>query len=359
MLFYGPGTYKDRFVQYLGVVLRGHWRFAVTISVLMGALGLWFRLRDWALLSEALGWLGLAGPFILFFWLVRRACYVRLAPQLAASGAAGYLLLVLAGLYTLSCFDAISPGRVFGLMAVASFIGGSWLVYRLRGQSRGNGREELAVEVTRDHWKYGRWGMVSTVLSWVPENSSYLFLPMWDGIEAAAVLRALMNLTVPALQAHSALGSLLLPFLVKDHGRLRRNIRVALGVFAVASAGYWLALGLVYREAVTWLYAGRYTSAASLVWILGAVPIPAGIAVVLAGGLRAMNRPDLVARSYVISSVASLVLGFELLATWGVSGAAWLMLVASSSTAACLGFMYQRASASLDTESSTDDRMPA
>src|ERR1035437_10172823 len=89
MLVFGPGKYRERFPEYIGILLRGHFALMLPCAVLLPVAAL---LLGW-LYSPAVGRafvaLAVAAPFILLLWLLRRAFYVRLNPGWAAAGGGG------------------------------------------------------------------------------------------------------------------------------------------------------------------------------------------------------------------------------------------------------------------------------
>ena len=354
MLVFGPGKYKGRLSEYLGALVYGHLGFATLSSILLGLGGLGLAL--WG--SSSLAWimltLALVGPFIFLLWLMRRACYARLEPHLAASGGAWYMVLMLAGAYVLYWREWLSASSALGVMGVSSLTVSFWLAMRLRVKRPPLRGDELTREAFEDHWKYGRWSVGNQALNWVPMNIYYLVLPIWGGLEAGASFRALMNLIMPMLQAIWSVSVLLLPILVhaRDEGRSRLNsqIRLALIPFLVGPAVYWLLLGLFHRPLVSWLYDGQYSEGAVLLWILGLSPIVASLKQVMGQSLRALERPDWLFLAYALSAVVALTVGTGLAYLWGIAGAGIGLVMCQAVTAALAFDSYRRLRPSTDAE---------
>lgn len=98
MLVFGPGRYKDNLSEYLGALVYGHLGFATLGSlalllISMLGLALWGSSTFFTVLLA----LALATPFVFLLYLVRRACYIRTEPHLAALGGALYMVLILMG----------------------------------------------------------------------------------------------------------------------------------------------------------------------------------------------------------------------------------------------------------------------
>jgi O-antigen/teichoic acid export membrane protein len=337
MLVFGPGKYKGRLSEYLGALIYGHLGFAALGSFALLLAGLGLALWGAMSLAAVLLALALAEPFILFLWLMRRACYARLEPHLAVSGGAWYMLLMLAGAYVVYRFGWLSTVTALGVMAVSSLAVSLWLAVRLRVKQPSLQKGELARDSLNNHWRYGRWSVANKGLSWVPHNIFYLLLPIWGGLEASASFKALMNLLMPMLQANSALSVLLLPTLVRarEHSNFGSSVRLALVPFVLAPVLYWILLGVFHSPIVSLLYGGRYTEYANLFWLLGLVPVVAAIKEVMSQSLRALERPDWLFWAYAFSAVVAGTLGAWCVYVWGIVGAG-AGLVFTQGTAAVL-----------------------
>jgi O-antigen/teichoic acid export membrane protein len=362
LLVFGSGKYKDRLSEYMGALLYGHAVFAVLGSLILLLVSAGFAISGMASLATVMLALAVAEPFILLLWLMRRACYVRFEPRLAASGGAWYMVLMLAGAFVLYWREWLSAASAMGVLGLSSLLVSLWLAVRLRVKwpaLRGDG---LTKDAIRDHWKYGRWSIGNQALNWVPMNVYYLILPIWGGLAAGASFKALMNLTMPMLQAVWALSILLLPTLVwaRDAGwdKLDSRVRRALIPFVAGPAVYWLLLGLFHQPLVSWVYEGQYTERAVLLWILGLSPIVASIKQVLGQSLRALERPDWLFLAYTISAIVALTLGTGLVYVWGITGAGIGLVVCQGVTAALALVSYRRLRHAADGETA-GSRPPA
>jgi O-antigen/teichoic acid export membrane protein len=343
MLVFGSARHATRFHAYLDILLHAHWRLTGLGSVLLAgaALIFWF-LASLPLAGAFLG-AAVAGPFILFGWLVRRACYSCLQPQWAAAGGTFYLVLVLTGSYVLRHMEVLSAFTALAVLGGAGLISGQWILGRLRhatssqvtaGPSR--------TEVFRDHWSYGRWAVASSGLSWIPGNIYSILLPAFAGLEAAGALKALLNLVMPIMHANSALSTLLIPALaaVRERPDFNRLVRRGLTAFAAGSLAYWFVLTAFREPIIALLYGGRYGNTTSLVPLVALLPLSGACMAVLGSALRVLERPQHVFWAYVISVVATLTIGVPLTAGWGLTGAAAGLLLSSVVTAvassACL-----------------------
>ena len=331
MQVFGPGKHKDRFGHYLYVLIRGHMAFGLMSSLLFAIAALTLWLFTDSPLTSAIGGLAFALPFILFQWLLRRACYVLMTLELAARAGLFYMALMLVGLFGLYYFDTVASASALLVMGIASLISGLWLLKRLHTQDIPEDSEGLQRIAMEDHWRYGRWAMATGALSWVPGNVVFLLLPVWHGLETTAILRALNNLIMPALQINAALGMLLLPALVQARRfgciRMMQVIRKATILFTTGAFLYWIMIGFFAEPTMTFLYGSRYSEHASILWFVGLLPVISALGMSAGVFLRAIERPDWVFRSYALTTTLSLTLGVALIWILGLIGAIIAMML--------------------------------
>lgn len=338
LLVFGAGKYANCINKYLGLLLYGHAGLSLVVSLFLAIAALIFWQFGSAAIAQSLSGLAFASPFVLLLWLVRRAFYVSLEPEWAATGGALYLLLMLAGMYGLYQGHMLSSGSALMVMGIAGLIAGLWLTFRQRPQWRFSQGNPTPRMVLADHWVYGRWAVATAALIWVPGNIYYALLPIWLGLEGTAALRAVMNLIMPVLHANSALSVLLVPLFVKafkemGQAGLRRRVRQSLLLFGASSALYFGFLILFRSKLMGWLYGEKYGGCGDLLLIAGLLPLSAGAVAALGGALRAMELPNRVFWCYVVSTAVTLTVGLGLAATLGVAGAGIGLLVSSVATA--------------------------
>lgn len=346
MLVFGPGKYKDRLSGYLAVLLRGHWLFGALVGTLFAAAGLGLWRFGHSPLTPAILGLAVASPFILFQWLMRRACYVNLQPRLAASAGVIYVVFIAAGVFGLRYYDWLGAASALIVMAASSLVSGLWLVFQLKVDGKVEGRG-LQRESLGDHWNYGRWSVGTALLMWFPGNSFILFLPTWWGLEASAAYRAMLNLLLPVMNFTTALGSLLLPSFVRlraSPGFYSSVSRIAL-LFLLAPVLYWFLLGLFGDQIIQILYAGRYSSYSKLLWLAGLIPAMSALSNVNGAALRALELPNRIFFAYLFSTSVALTAGLGLVWMRGVEGAliGWALAYAVTATVMVLSLRRIRA----------------
>jgi O-antigen/teichoic acid export membrane protein len=348
MLVFGPGKYRERFPEYLGILLRGHFALMLPGGALLAATAFLLGWLYSPVVERAFLALAIAGPFILLLWLLRRAFYVRLSPGWSAVGGVVYLAILLAGILTLRPAGRLSPATGFLAMAAASLITSLVLFALLRPKLAAESSAMRAVAT--DHWRYGKWAAATAGPSWFSSNVYFLVLPAWFGLAEAGALKALLNLAMPALHTITALGVLLLPVLVRDRDRggpraMSRTMKLSLALFLSGSACYLALLWGFRFQIFHFLYAGKYTAYAF--WpllVVGLLPFAVSIAAVLASALRALEQPDCVFWAGVASSIVALAVGAPLAIILGVSGALAGLALSFLSTGAVMLFLYNRPS---------------
>lgn len=332
MLVFGPGKYRERFPEYLGTLLRGHFAMMLPGAALLTVTAFLLGWLYSPAVERAFLALAIAGPLILLLWLLRRAFYVRLNPSWAAVGGGIYLLILLASTLTLHAAGRLTPATGFLAMAAASLVTCLLLLFPLRPSLA---MESSAIRaVAADHWRYGKWVAAAAGPSWITDSIYYLILPAWVGLAETGALKALINLAMPALQISSTLGVLLLPILVRNRDcrgprAMNRIVKLFLALFLLGSVCYLAALWGFRLQIFHLLYRGKYAGYASwpVLWV-GLLPIAYSLPVVMGAALRALEQSNLVFWSYIGSVVVALTLGVPLAFSLGVRGAI-LGLVAS------------------------------
>jgi O-antigen/teichoic acid export membrane protein len=255
---------------------------------------------------------------------MRRACYVRFEPRLAAYAGIWYVVALVAGGCVLEVAGWLNAATGILLMGAGSLLSALWITRRLDVRPFTAGRSTVLAGLVTEHWRYGRWVAASSVLGWVPQSLYYLLLPIHAGLEGTAALKALMNLVMPVLHAYQPMLVLMVPALVRQRGTpaFARTVRMMLLLCTLCSATYWLLLGIADRPLVAWLYKGQYAEDAGLLWIVGLLAITGAVVAVLGSALRALERSSHIFLAYAMSTMVTVTIGVALVLGWGVKGAA-------------------------------------
>lgn len=346
MLIYGPGRYRARLSEYLNMLVVGHWAFSAVSLLLLLATAAVFALLAKPTLAIGFGAVALSGPAILYLWLLKRTCYAHLRPRVAVSGGVIYALIMLAGLWGLNRYAWLSIATAYAVQGVASLIAAIWIGAVMGVSWPWPLDRQLARSTLKDHMDYGRWAVATSAMGWAPTNFYFLLLPIWGGLQATGAFRAVTLLIMPILQAHWSMAGLLVPMLV--HARrsgadvMQRLMRQTLAFFACNTILYWLLMGFLGRYLLRLLYHDQYSQYASILWIVGLLPLTTSVISVFGAGLRAYERPDLMFWAYALGTLFTLTAGCLLVLCLGLGGAAISSLVASAITAAVASYMIWR-----------------
>ena len=308
-------------------------------------------------LPGALAGVAIASPCILFFWLLRRAYYMNLAPARAAVGALVYCVLVAGGLYLAYKKSLVSPFSAYLMMAIGALGAGLYLLTQVnKALPPDTVKAPTAVQAWRKHWEYGRWALAVSVVTWIPYYMYYPLVSAFSGMAQAGQLRALMNLSLPMEQSYTALSILFLPYAarvcrekgISASGPLVRNITL---LFVVGGIAYWAVLlpfkGLVFHV----LYGGKYLEVTPLIPYLALGSTLWSAAFGPAILLRAIESPDSIFYARIVASVLSLVIGVPATRAYGLSGVVASIIVANLAAFLISMYILQRKSKSISTAS--------
>ena len=323
MLVFGPSRFDGRLGSYLRLLLSAHGMIGLGGGVLLGAGAGLAAVFGQPVLATALGTLAAAQVVILFYWLMRAACYIRTQPQLAVASGAVYAAILLGGAAALQGAGLLGVATAIAAMAAASLAAGALVAWRLRIPFARTDDAALRAEATARHRDYGGWAVGSGALEWFNGYLPFLLLPLWAGLAETGGLRALYNLILPAAHVFGALGHLMLPTFVRaratgTEGALARRLALALGVGCVL---YGLAVVTVGPWALSLLYEGKYDGYAGLLWLAAALPLAMMGPHVAQALLRARERPRDVFVARLGGAGVGATLGALVIAALGVAGA--------------------------------------
>jgi len=303
------------------------------------------------LLAGALAGSGLALPFLLLLWLIRRLCYVLQRPSIALLGSGFYVCFVFSGLFLLRHFNRINPLTAFLLMGAGSLFAAAVLWRRLgMKQTRAPLEEQRALwrEVLRENWNYGRWLVGSTVLNSVSTQAQMFLAASTLGLGAAGVLRAMQIPALAMTHILSATGLLILPAFSYDFGRgsiARLRHKAALVSFGLAGGTLIFAalLAAVAGHTEHLLYGGKYAAYAWLMPVLALVPLTLGASMGYSMALRAMHRPHFDLAANAVAAPVGVISAIGLIHWWGIGGAAVSMVLSYATYAVATCWIYRSA----------------
>jgi len=322
MLVFASGRYRTRRPWYLGTVLIGHFALVIPLGLLLAGAGVVAWVGGEPLLGGALMTLGVTQATQYLPWLLRDVCYACYGPRPSALSGMLYLATMLLGLWGLNHFGWLGVSSALLVMGAAAGVASLSLIVILPIGLRAAWRRRRTPEILRAHWGYGRWATLTNVTHFVPQHLPILVLPLFLSEEASGALKALLNFATPFVLMAWATSPLLIPTLVQKRGTpvFRRAAWVAIAVLVPVPILAWVPIWGWHDELFALLYGGNYAGYASLLWIVGLIPVLAIAHCLIGARLRAAERPDLVLVGSVASSVTLVAVGLPLLLWVGFSG---------------------------------------
>ena len=118
-------------------------------------------------------------------------------------------------------------------------------------------------------------------------------MPFVVSIEDVGGLRALLILLLPMFHVIMAIGRIVLQMLVttRQNPGFNQIVWAASTLLISGSILYWLVLAQWSQAIVTWILGAQYTTYASLYWLLGLVPVPWALTLILGVAFQAMEQP--------------------------------------------------------------------
>ncbi|MEE9405217.1 MAG: hypothetical protein V3V20_10010 [Algisphaera sp.] len=331
LMVFGSGKYFDRRPHYLGKTLGIHLVITVAGGIVLMGVAAMCHVQGESKLATAMFCLALIQPMQLLPWTLRNATYLDSNPKPAAIAGFIYLAVVLGSLIGLNAANQLTVVSAILTMGMASTAACAYLIRVLGVDLRAALQLHGYGEILRDHWRYGRWAVPTNLTRYVPEQLPYLALPLLlahqnggvADLASGGALKAVMNFAMPLTLFAWALSTLALPQLVRArHTASFRTITFKMGLAVVGVPLLCLPLlGLLGVWLVGTAYSGKYVEYGHLLWLVGLIPVTAGIDAMLHSQLKAAERPDRLFWASVASSVVLLV-AFAPLVWWGgVKGA--------------------------------------
>lgn len=321
---------------YLKALLKIQWVITICGLIVLGSCAaIVYLMGKGDGLPGALTGVAIASPCMLFFWLLRRSCYMNLAPARAAMGASIYFVLVTSGLFVCYKKSLISPLTAYLLMALGAAGTGLFLLSQVNKILPPDSVEgPTAGQAWRKHWDYGRWALAVSVVTWIPYYMYYPLVSMFSGMKAAGQLKALMNLSQPLEQSYTALAILFLPYAARvcrekgiaSSGPLVRWITL---LFVGGAVAYWGVLIPFKGFAFHILYGGKYMEVAPLLPYVAIGTTMWCAAFGPAILLRAIESPDSIFYARAVASALSLIIGVPATKMFGLWGVVASVIVAN------------------------------
>jgi O-antigen/teichoic acid export membrane protein len=344
---YGSGRYRDRFSEYLRLMVRSNLLFGLLLSVvlLLAYLGLRWVAPQFA--SRALLGLGLTVGVLLSGLFLRRAFYVKRQPALATKASLVFFLTVGLGLWLAVRAQVLDIFSAFLILALGWVVAGSCFARKLPFGHTQSTFLELEPGYWGVHWKYARWVLITAFVFQLMTQGFYWLVAGFLSVKEVAELRAMYNLIAPVDQFFIALGYLVLPAMASHYAMKRMDNllslwkRYALAILGVTSL-FAFSLRILGQRVMHILYAGKFDALGPLLFMLALLPVLMALGNTMTQALNAAEKPKLVFYGFLSSGTATFVLGIPLVIRFGLRGAVYGMLLsgATFSVAIAIGFLF-------------------
>jgi O-antigen/teichoic acid export membrane protein len=290
-------------------------------------------------------------PAMMLFWLIRRRAYAMFTVARALRSTVIYVVVLISGVAMLGWAQALTLSRSLWILVIASLIGSlvdTWssLPTFASGRVLVKARREMWT-VLRQHWTYGSWAVLASVVYWGNGNLYYYLTGSLVGLSGVATLRVVAVCLQPVRTIQAGLVNVLLPTLAaarKAHDgnrSFRRQVTGAAVLFVALTVTYATLLTVLSAWVLWLLYGGRYDDAAVYVPILAVGAIIDSLGESAAVGLKALEEPRLICFGYAIGTIVTLIIGIPAIRTLGTLGAAYAAVGSSVAFAVSVWLMYR------------------
>lgn len=342
VLVFGSDRYRAMLGQYLSAAVLMHALMFALIEAVLGAVILTLSSLGLTLWARAFLMVAVGCPFILLGWFLRRACYIRRAPELACMAGVIYMTALFPCMGLLSRSQQLNGLSGFALMGAAAVPASLWILTRLGARGLRPHPPSWFRNMLGQHLRYGRWALGAGLTRWVPFHVPLIALASSGSISYSAALRALMTLLLSAVQLFQAVNTVLIPFCA---GRSRAALRPLLARAGASemllAVGYSAATWLLSQPLLHVVYAGKYDSYSSYLAPLSLMLLGEAMAGVAASALQALEVPQKVFAAGLGGALVTLA-GVACLRPFGVAEAVGLIVVVYVCTAVLLGISLWR-----------------
>jgi O-antigen/teichoic acid export membrane protein len=239
----------------------------------------------------------------------------------------------------------LSGFSVFMILALGWIAAGLGLGRKLDLGRQGSSFLDLEPNYWGEHWKYSKWVLSTAFVFQLTTQGYYWIVAGFVSVKDVAGLRAMQMLVGPMDQVFIALSFLVLPALAARYASKRMGNFLALSkhyVLAVvtATALFALAVRIVGKPVMHWLYNGRFDDLAPMLYVLAFLPLVMGIGNTMNDTLKATEHPKMVFYAYVCSGATTLVGGVPLVIHFGLSGAVYGMFLSAAAYTSALTIAF-------------------
>jgi len=342
MLVFGSARYRESVGEYVSATVGIHIGMFLVIDAVLVIAILVLGTAGLSMWARALSMAAVGSPLILLGWFLRKACYIKKAPETACMAGVIYVAGVVPCIWILSTTGAMNGLRAFGVMGAAAIPASLWILVRIGARCRWPQERTFFADLLRQHLRYGRWALGAGAMRWVPFNVPLIALASSGSACSSGALRALMTMLMPAIQFFQAVNTMLIPFCAgRSRSRVARLVATAGVAESLAAVAYTVVMWLTSRTVLHALYAGKYDAYAWYLAPLSLLLVGEALGGVVSSALQALQLPRKVFAACLAGALLT-ALGTIAFRPFELNQAVWLIVGVYGSTAGLLVFSLYR-----------------
>ena len=339
----GPSNYKLNLKGYLYSQYRIHFLITLPLGCLMIVLGWLVSSFSNRVLGDTLVSIGIVLPILLLIWLSRRISYLLERPGDALLASVVYMVSLLSGMFVLHRTGYEKLPFWYLAMGIASLLGVLATQRAIHHQRSVPDARDLIIE----QWRFGRWVVLATLFYFFGSQIQIFVIASMLGFDAAGAFRAIQNLILPVLQVFIAISTLIFPSIATEFGQARyatmqRKALQVTAVLAMIAMTYeiFLVLGKDWFDLV--LYGGKYAAYASLIPLIGLVPLLNAFVSGFSLILRSLQKPVFYLVDKVLAAAVGCLSAIVLIYIWNFIGAVLSLLLLEIATLILYWLLYKK-----------------
>ncbi len=343
---YGSGRYRERFAEYLRLMLRCNTTLGLSLSgtLVLACLMLKWLAPPWT--SRALWGLALTVGVLLSGLFLRRAFYIQRRAALAAKASLVFFLTVASGVWLATRAHILNSFSAFLVLGLGWIVAGAAFGRELAFGNPKQRFHELVPRYWQEHWKYTRWVLATAFVFQFATQGYYWLLAGLLSVKEVGELRAMYQLVGPVEQVLVAVSFIVLPALASHYAAKRMGSFLSLWKwYALATVGltglFALGVRILGRPAMHVLYAGKFDNLVPLLYLMSLSPLLVGTGNTMVNALNAIEKPKLAFYGFLCSAATTFGGGIPLVIRFGLRGAVYGMLLsgATYTVVMAIGFL--------------------
>ena len=321
----GPINFHDDEIAYVKIQTKIHFLITAFIGLLLLLIVIFFQKTYTPnSFNTFLIYLGLAIPFLLLPWFIRRTFYFLKKPIMAAFTSFQYAFFLLFLLYFTRRILQLNAEAIYLIMSFSALLSS---VFFFTVSHRKENKNKLNLrKILKQNWHYGKWIMLTGIFVSLANQIQIFVTGSFLGLEKAGALKAVQYFNQPMVVIISTLSILVLPSFASQLGLneiktiKKRGLLVTLITLLIAVL-YECILWLFRFQLEHLLYNGKYRMYAYLIPLFGLIPIAMALTIGPSVLLRAFQNPKslfIVAIGQAFTSVFTSVI---FIYYWGIDGA--------------------------------------